>query len=247
MAIFQGEELVDVQTPDGRTLKLPRSLVPASMLPQQAPAQAIGAAPGVPNAAPQGFTDETAYNAGPPMPESVTGGALPTEDVQQLPNVQPAPPQDYNLGTVDTKKLEGQRKQQVAQQAKAAKAQAAYASSPQGQQAQASGQVQGALGEEKQAQAQAADVDAAASDLMAVGAMRALRANGRKVPDDVAIVGFDDSHASRLTDPQLTTVRQPMEEIGRSLARLLLTQLRNPGKRPASLIVPTELVIRDSS
>lgn len=87
----------------------------------------------------------------------------------------------------------------------------------------------------------------AASDLMAVGAMRALRAHGRKVPDDVAIVGFDDSHAARLTDPQLTTVRQPMEEIGRSLARLLLTQLRNPGKRPASLIVPTELVIRDSS
>ncbi len=87
----------------------------------------------------------------------------------------------------------------------------------------------------------------AASDLMAVGALRALRASGRKVPDDVALVGFDDSHAARLTDPQLTTVRQPMEEIGRSLARLLLTQLRNPGKRPASLIVPTELVVRDSS
>jgi DNA-binding LacI/PurR family transcriptional regulator len=87
----------------------------------------------------------------------------------------------------------------------------------------------------------------AASDLMAVGAMRALRASGRKIPDDVAVVGFDDSHAARLTDPQLTSVRQPMEEIGRSLARLLLTQLRNPGKRPASLIVPTELVVRDSS
>jgi DNA-binding LacI/PurR family transcriptional regulator len=93
------------------------------------------------------------------------------------------------------------------------------------------------------------DLDAvfAASDLMAVGALRALRAAGRKVPDDVAVVGFDDSHAARLTDPQLTTVRQQMEEIGRSLARLLLTQLSNPGKRPASLIVPTELVIRDST
>jgi len=93
------------------------------------------------------------------------------------------------------------------------------------------------------------DLDAvfAASDLMAVGAMRALRARGRKVPDDVAVVGFDDSHAAQLTDPQLTSVRQPMEEIGRSLARLLLTQLRDPGKRPASLIVPTELVVRDSS
>jgi DNA-binding LacI/PurR family transcriptional regulator len=93
------------------------------------------------------------------------------------------------------------------------------------------------------------DLDAvfAASDLMAVGALRALRAAGRKVPDDVAVVGFDDSHAARLTDPQLTTVRQQMEEIGRSLARVLLTQLSNPGKRPASLIVPTELVIRDST
>jgi len=76
---------------------------------------------------------------------------------------------------------------------------------------------------------------------------RALRANGRKVPDDVGVVGFDDSHAARLTDPQLTTVRQPIEEMGRSLARLLLTQLRDPAKRPASLIVPTELVVRGSS
>jgi DNA-binding LacI/PurR family transcriptional regulator len=87
----------------------------------------------------------------------------------------------------------------------------------------------------------------AASDLMAIGAMRALRTAGRKVPDDVAVVGFDDSHAARLTEPQLTTVRQPMEEIGRSLARLLLTQLDDPTKRPPSLIVPTELVVRDSS
>jgi DNA-binding LacI/PurR family transcriptional regulator len=87
----------------------------------------------------------------------------------------------------------------------------------------------------------------AASDLMAVGAMRALRANGRKVPDDVAVVGFDDSQVARVADPRLTSVRQPMEEFGRSLARLLLVQLRDPGSRPASLVVPTELVVRDSS
>lgn len=93
------------------------------------------------------------------------------------------------------------------------------------------------------------EVDAvfAASDLMAVGALRALRAAGRRVPDDVAVVGFDDSHAARLTDPQLTSVRQPMDDIGRSLARLLLTQLENPGKQPASLVLPTELVVRDST
>jgi DNA-binding LacI/PurR family transcriptional regulator len=82
---------------------------------------------------------------------------------------------------------------------------------------------------------------------MAAGALRALRAAGKRVPDDVALIGFDDSDAARLTDPQLTSVRQPMEEIGRSLARLLLTQLQNPGVRPASLIVPTELIVRAST
>jgi len=87
----------------------------------------------------------------------------------------------------------------------------------------------------------------AASDLMAIGALRALRAAGRSVPRDVAVVGFDDSQAARVADPRLTSVRQPMEEIGHSLARLLLAQLRDPGTRPASLVVPTELVVRDSS
>jgi DNA-binding LacI/PurR family transcriptional regulator len=67
------------------------------------------------------------------------------------------------------------------------------------------------------------------------------------VPDVGGLGGFDYPHAARLTDPQLTTVRQPIEEMGRSLARLLLTMLRDPGKRPASLIVPTELVVRGSS
>lgn len=93
------------------------------------------------------------------------------------------------------------------------------------------------------------DLDAvfAASDLMAVGALRALKNRGRSVPSDVAIVGFDDSHAARLTDPQLTTMRQPMEEMGRSLARVLLEQLSYPEKRPASLVIATELIVRDSS
>ena len=97
--------------------------------------------------------------------------------------------------------------------------------------------------------ARSPDLDAvfAASDLMAIGALRALRATGRRVPDDVAVVGFDDSHAARLTDPQLTSVRQPMEEIGHSLARLLLGEVREPGRNSASLIVPTELVVRQSS
>jgi DNA-binding LacI/PurR family transcriptional regulator len=97
--------------------------------------------------------------------------------------------------------------------------------------------------------ASAPDLDAvfAASDLMAAGALRTLRSAGRRVPEDVALVGFDDSDAARLTDPQLTTVRQPLEEIGRSLARVLLAQLKAPGQPLASVIVPTELVVRAST
>jgi DNA-binding LacI/PurR family transcriptional regulator len=96
-------------------------------------------------------------------------------------------------------------------------------------------------------QSPALDAVFAASDLMAIGAMRALRAAGRSIPGDVAVVGFDDSHTARLTDPQLTSVRQPMEEIGRAAARLLLNEVRNPGSRAQRVIVPTELIVRDSS
>jgi DNA-binding LacI/PurR family transcriptional regulator len=87
----------------------------------------------------------------------------------------------------------------------------------------------------------------AASDLMAVGALRALRARGHRVPDDIAVIGFDDSPAARATEPRLTSVRQPLDEMGHALARVLLEQLADPGRRPASLIMPTELVLRDSA
>ena len=64
------------------------------------------------------------------------------------------------------------------------------------------------------------DLDAvfAASDLMAVGAMRVLREYGRRVPDDVAVVGFEDSVLARQTEPPLTTVHQPVEAMGREMA-----------------------------
>jgi DNA-binding LacI/PurR family transcriptional regulator len=85
-----------------------------------------------------------------------------------------------------------------------------------------------------------------ASDLMAHGALHALRAAGRRVPDDVAVVGFDDIAMARYTDPPLTTVRQPIEEIGRTIARQLLRQLAGEPIEPA-VILPTELVVRDST
>jgi DNA-binding LacI/PurR family transcriptional regulator len=85
-----------------------------------------------------------------------------------------------------------------------------------------------------------------ASDLMADGALRTLRQAGRQVPDDVAVVGFDDVDVARYTDPPLTTVRQPIAEIGRSLVRQLLRLAGGEQAEPA-LILPTELVIRESA
>jgi DNA-binding LacI/PurR family transcriptional regulator len=86
----------------------------------------------------------------------------------------------------------------------------------------------------------------AASDLMADGALRTLRQSGRRVPDDVAVVGFDDVEMARYTEPPLTTIRQPISDIGREMARLLL-RLAAAGEIPPAVILPTELVVRDSA
>lgn len=87
----------------------------------------------------------------------------------------------------------------------------------------------------------------AANDLMAAGALRVLKASGRKVPDDVALVGFDDSHVARHTDPQLTSVRQPIEDLGRNMARLILERLREGAAVQNPIVLPTELVVRESA
>jgi DNA-binding LacI/PurR family transcriptional regulator len=86
----------------------------------------------------------------------------------------------------------------------------------------------------------------AANDLMAIGAIQALTAAGRRVPDDVAVVGFDDSPVAASSRPALTTVRQPMVEIGRALAGLLLTQIAS-GEPPPPIVLPAEIVRRDSA
>lgn len=85
-----------------------------------------------------------------------------------------------------------------------------------------------------------------ASDMMAHGALQTLRDAGRSVPRDVAVVGFDDFEISRLSDPPLTTVRQPIIGMGRTIARQLLG-LINDDPVPASVVLPTELVIRRSA
>jgi DNA-binding LacI/PurR family transcriptional regulator len=92
------------------------------------------------------------------------------------------------------------------------------------------------------------DLDAvfAASDLMADGALQALRHAGRRVPDDVAVVGFDDIDLARYTDPPLTTIRQPIVGIGRRMARQLLGLVAGQEIEPI-VTLPTELVIRESA
>ncbi|MFB7830437.1 MULTISPECIES: LacI family DNA-binding transcriptional regulator [unclassified Streptomyces] len=95
------------------------------------------------------------------------------------------------------------------------------------------------------------DLDAvfAASDVMAAGARGVLREAGRRVPEDVALVGVDDSAIARHMDPPLTSVRQPIEEMGRTMARLLLQEIAAPSEpddQPRRML-PTELVVRASS
>ena len=87
----------------------------------------------------------------------------------------------------------------------------------------------------------------AASDLMALGAMAAIQSSGRSVPADVAVVGFDDSALAVSALPALTSIRQPIEEMGREMARLLLEEIRDPGRPPRRVILDTELVIRGST
>jgi DNA-binding LacI/PurR family transcriptional regulator len=93
------------------------------------------------------------------------------------------------------------------------------------------------------------DIDAvfAASDLMAAGALSVLAAAGRRVPEDVAVVGFDDSPVATSTRPALTSVRQPIEEMGEEMARLLITTIEGSDRAPRRVILATQLIRRASS
>jgi len=92
-----------------------------------------------------------------------------------------------------------------------------------------------------------------ASDSMAIGAMKVIREADLRVPDDIAIVGFDDSPSALAVEPPLTTVRQPIERMGAMAVEILLSRLdgmgREPGQGPAltnRVVLPTELVVRAS-
>ncbi|MFD7256631.1 LacI family DNA-binding transcriptional regulator [Streptomyces sp. NPDC059874] len=91
------------------------------------------------------------------------------------------------------------------------------------------------------------DLDAvfAASDAMAIGALRTLRERGLRVPEDVAVIGFNDLASARHTSPPLTTVHQPVRALGQEMARMLVSAVE--GHRPSPLILPTRLTVRESA
>jgi LacI family transcriptional regulator len=90
------------------------------------------------------------------------------------------------------------------------------------------------------------DVVFAASDTMAVGALRAIKGAGLRVPEDIGIVGFDDLPSSQITDPPLTTVHQPIHHIGETAAESLIDMIDHPDSTRHQIILPTKLVIRSS-
>jgi DNA-binding LacI/PurR family transcriptional regulator len=93
------------------------------------------------------------------------------------------------------------------------------------------------------------DLDAVfcASDLMAVAALGVLQAAGRRIPDEVALVGYDDSPLATTTRPALSSVRQPIEEMGREMVHLLAGSIERAGRVPRHIVLSTELIARASS
>ncbi len=85
-----------------------------------------------------------------------------------------------------------------------------------------------------------------ANDQMAIGVLRTFAAAGVRVPEEVAVVGFDDIYPSSLFDPPLTTVHQPMRLLGERACARVLDRIADPGLTPTVELLPTELVLRSS-
>jgi LacI family transcriptional regulator len=86
----------------------------------------------------------------------------------------------------------------------------------------------------------------AANDGMAIGALRAIRNAEYRVPEDIAVVGFDDIPLAAQASPPLTTIRQPIEQAGSLAAEMLMELIEQPDSSPKLVVLPTELVIRNS-
>jgi LacI family repressor for deo operon, udp, cdd, tsx, nupC, and nupG len=87
----------------------------------------------------------------------------------------------------------------------------------------------------------------AVSDTLAIGAINGVRGAGLRVPEDIAVIGFDDIAVAAQIDPPLTTVAQPMKELGETAARLLLQRLRDPHAQVPGVLLPHRLILRRSA
>jgi DNA-binding LacI/PurR family transcriptional regulator len=85
------------------------------------------------------------------------------------------------------------------------------------------------------------------NDVAAIGAIRALRDHGLRVPDDISIIGFDDIQGAAYHNPSLTTIRQPLNSMGNTAARTLLQRLRGQKDYPEQIAIVPELIIREST
>ena len=85
------------------------------------------------------------------------------------------------------------------------------------------------------------------NDEMAIGALQVIKGRGQRIPEDVSVIGFDDIPHARYTDPPLTTIAQPMAELGMEAMTMLLEILQDPTTRPRKRILPAPLVIRASA
>ena len=86
-----------------------------------------------------------------------------------------------------------------------------------------------------------------ANDLLAFGALHALRRAGRRVPEDVAVTGWDDTPQAEYAHPPLTTVRPNLRELATAAVGRLVDRIEQPGGPPGSVVVPYEIVVRESS
>lgn len=87
----------------------------------------------------------------------------------------------------------------------------------------------------------------AASDLAAFGVLRALKERGRRIGDDVSVIGFDDIPAAAEQQPALSTVKQPIAALGTTMTRLLLDRIDGRQRLPRRTVLPVELVLRESA
>jgi LacI family transcriptional regulator len=87
------------------------------------------------------------------------------------------------------------------------------------------------------------------NDISAIGAIQALRESGKRVPEDVSVVGFDDIQSAAYQHPGLTTVRQPLRQMGVIAAETLLTRVNSPRQSdyPKEIVVKPELIVRAST